>query len=85
MGVERVAQQRERVAPEMGHVSKQDWRDWYIMVHVTIFAAAVMGYAFLHPAASTFATACGTLTTVIGMYHWFTQRDDKVPDAGSTS
>lgn len=59
----------------------KDARDWYIMVHISLFGFGILAYAFLHPAASVFATACGTLTTVIGMYHWFTIKDDKIPDA----
>jgi uncharacterized membrane protein YccC len=66
-------------------MSKQDLRDWYIIVHISLFAGAVMAYAFKFPSPAVFATACGTLTTVIGMYHWFTQRDDKVPDACRSS
>lgn len=61
-------------------MNRQDWRDWYIVIHLSLFAASVMTYAFLHPAAAVFATACTTLTTVLGMYHWFTIKDDKVPD-----
>jgi hypothetical protein len=58
----------------------QDARDWYIMIHVSVFGFGILSYAFFHPSAGVFATACGTLTTVIGMYHWFTIRDDKTPD-----
>lgn len=60
----------------------KDWRDWYIMVHISIFGLGVLAYAFVNPNPTVFATSCGTLTTVIGMYHWFTIRDDKTPDAG---
>jgi hypothetical protein len=56
-------------------------RDWYIMVHVSLFGFAIIGYAYKNPSPGVFATACATLTTVIGMYHWFTIRDDKTPDA----
>lgn len=59
----------------------KDVRDWYIMVHISIFGLGILGYSFAHPNSAVFATACGTLTTVIGMYHWFTIRDDKTPDA----
>lgn len=62
-------------------MSKQDWRDWYIMIHVSAFGASIMAYTFLYHSPAVFCTACGALTTVLGMYHWFTQRDDKIPDA----
>lgn len=50
------------------------------MVHVAAFAGVIMAYAFIHPSATVFATATGGVTTLIGLYHWFTQRDDKIPD-----
>lgn len=47
-------------------------RDWYIMVHVSLFGFSVIGYAYCHPSPVVYGTACGTLTTILGMYHWFT-------------
>lgn len=66
-------------------MTKCDIRDWYIIVHISLFALLVMGYVFWHPSEGAFGTACGTLTTVISLYHWFTQRDDKTPDAPCSS
>lgn len=66
-------------------MGKQDLRDWYIMVHISIFGLGILAYVFVNPSPTAFATACGTLTTVIGMYHWFTIRDDKTPDAAVSS
>lgn len=62
-------------------MNAKDLRDWYIMVHVSLFGFAVVGYAYLNPSPVVYATTCGTLTTILGMYHWFTIRDDKTPDA----
>lgn len=62
-------------------MSKLDARDWYIMIHISIFGLLVMAYAFLHPSEGVFATACTAIPLVIGCYHWFTWRDDKTPDA----
>lgn len=61
-------------------MNKQDYRDWYVIIHISAFASAVMTYAFKYPSPAVFATACGTLTTVIGMYHWFVIKDDKEKD-----
>ena len=61
----------------------KDARDWYIMIHVSLFGFGILAYPFFHPGPAVYATACGTLTTVIGMYHWFTIQD-KVADASST-
>lgn len=56
-------------------------KDWYIMIHISLFGFGVLGYAFKFPSPAVFCTACGTLTTVIGMYHWFT----KVSNASSST
>jgi hypothetical protein len=64
---------------------QQDWRDWYIMIHISIFGLGLLAYVFKNPSVAAFGTMCGTLTTVIGMYHWFTIRDDKTPDAAVSS
>ena len=61
-------------------MNKQDWRDWFILLHLGAGSVSIMGYAYLHPTPGVFATACGTLTTALGLFHWFTQRDDKIPD-----
>jgi hypothetical protein len=59
----------------------KDARDWYIMIHISLFGFGILGYAYVNPSYGVFAIACGTLTTVMGMYHWFTMQDDKIQDA----
>ena len=62
-------------------MSKQDIRDWFILLHLGAGSVSIMTYAYLHPDVSTFVAACGALTTALGLFHWFMIHDSKVPDA----
>jgi hypothetical protein len=59
-----------------------DFRDFFILAHVN--AAGIVGtvYLFLHPTPEVFAAWCGLIATLVGCYHWFVVRDQKIPDAG---
>ena len=60
--------------------NKQDIRDWFIMAAIAAVGASIMTYAFIFHSEAVFATACGTITGELGLFHWFTVRDDKTPD-----
>lgn len=62
-------------------MNNADFRDWYIMVCITAFSGAATAYVFMHPSEASFVTACGTLTALVGLYHWFVIKDSKTPDA----
>lgn len=50
-------------------------RDVYIMLHLSAFGIAITTYMFMHPDSAVFATGCAALTTILGMYHWFTIKE----------
>ena len=60
----------------------QDVRDWFIMGCITAFSSALLAWVFVHPDTAGFAAVCGALPAMVGLYHWFTLRDSKTPDAG---
>lgn len=62
-------------------MTQQDVRDWYIMGHISAFAIAVLVYVYQHPSDGAFASACAAVGTLVGLYHWFTLKDSKEPDA----
>lgn len=60
-----------------------DARDWFVMILVAAIWIAGTVFLFLHHSQpAIFATWCGLCTTMGGLYHWLTLRDQKVPDAG---
>ena len=60
---------------------QQDIRDWYIMLHISSFAIATMMFVYTHPSEGNFASMCASIASILGLYHWFTLRDSKEPDA----
>ncbi len=66
-------------------MGQTDARDWFILLHLGAGSTSIMTYAYLHPDVATFATACGALTTALGLFHWFVVHDSKVPDARDPS
>jgi hypothetical protein len=55
--------------------------DWYIAVHVGIAELALLTLAFMHPDPVVIGAVCAAIPTILGLYHWFTVRDSKTPDA----
>jgi hypothetical protein len=62
-------------------MAKQDLRDWVIMGHVGLAVNVMLGFMFLHPDPTIVAAVCTAVPTILGLYHWFCQRDDKLADA----
>lgn len=58
-----------------------DIRDWFIIFHVNAAGIAGTVFIFYHPDTANFGIWAGLIGTVIGCYHWFTMRDQKVGDA----
>lgn len=56
-------------------------RDWFVLAHVNIGWAAATVFLFLYPTSGNFMTWAGVSTTIVGVYHWITMRDQKIPDA----
>lgn len=63
-------------------MNKQDVRDWFIMLHVGAAVNLIIFLMFKHPDPVTIGAGCTAVPTLLGLYHWFTQRDDKIPDNG---
>lgn len=42
---------------------------------------ALLTLAFLHPDPSLVAAVCAAVPTMLGLFHWFIIRDDKIKDA----
>lgn len=55
--------------------------DWFIMAHVGGALWWLLALAWKHPDPVIVGAVCGAVPTILGLYHWFTQRDDKIPDA----
>jgi hypothetical protein len=55
--------------------------DWYIALHVGIAELALLTLAFMHPQPEIVGAVCVALPAILGLYHWFTIRDAKTPDA----
>lgn len=55
--------------------------DWVILGLVNSILGVATIYLYLHPSDTNFLSWCGLVTTVTGVYHWISYRDDKVPDA----
>lgn len=58
-----------------------DFRDWFIIAHVGGALWLLIRLAFLHPDPVIVAAVCGAVPAILGLYHWFTVRDSKIPDA----
>ena len=57
-----------------------DVRDWFIMIAVAAATGALILLAFKHPDAAIVVAVCGAVPVMLGLYHWFTLRDDKQKD-----
>jgi hypothetical protein len=55
--------------------------DWFILLHVGGAVNALIILAFKHPDPIIVGTVCTAVPTMLGLYHWFTVRDSKTPDA----
>jgi hypothetical protein len=55
--------------------------DWFILLHVGGALWALIGLAYLHPDPIIVGAVCGAVPAILGLYHWFTVRDSKTPDA----
>lgn len=60
---------------------KLDARDWFILLAVGAAAGAFIALAFKHPDPVIVGAVCTAVPTILGLYHWFTVRDDKEKDA----
>lgn len=58
-----------------------DLADWIIIIHVNIALLALITLAFLHPTAAVVGAVCAAVPTILGTYHFFFVRDQKIPDA----
>lgn len=54
--------------------------DWYIAAHVGGSVAALLTLAFVHPDPAIVGAVCAAVPTILGLYHWFTVKDDKTAD-----
>lgn len=63
-------------------MAKQGLKDWVIMFHVGLAVDTIL-YLMVqyHDSAVVIGSGTGALPLILGLYHWFTQRDDKIPDA----
>jgi hypothetical protein len=55
--------------------------DWYIAAHVGLAELALLTLAFMHPDPTIVGAICMAIPAILGLYHWFTLRDAKTPDA----
>ena len=55
--------------------------DWFILLHVGGTVWLLLALAFMHPDPVTVGAVCTAVPAVLGLYHWFTVRDAKTPDA----
>lgn len=55
--------------------------DWFILLNVGGAVWALIALAWKHPDPVTVGAVCAAVPTILGLYHWFTFRDQKVPDA----
>jgi hypothetical protein len=62
-------------------VNKRDIRDWVIMVNLEVAVLAFIVLCFKHPDPVIVGAVCTAVPTILGLYHWFTVRDDKERDA----
>lgn len=52
------------------------------MFHVGLAVEALLVLCFLYPTNGILVgAAIGAIPTILGVFHWFTQRDDKIKDA----
>lgn len=63
----------------------QDYRDFAVLVLVTMGWVAATLFLFIHPSATNFATWAGFGATVGGVYHFLCVNDDKRVDAGNVA
>lgn len=50
------------------------------MLHVGAAVNLIIFLMFKHPDPIIVGSGCAAVPTLLGLYHWFTQRDDKIPD-----
>jgi uncharacterized membrane protein len=63
-------------------MARQELKDWVIMFHVGLAVEALLVLCFLYPTNGILVgAAIGAIPTILGVFHWFTQRDDKIKDA----
>jgi hypothetical protein len=62
-------------------MARQELKDWVIMFHVGLAVNALLVLAFMKPDPAIVAAVCTAVPTILGLYHWFCQRDDKIKDA----
>jgi hypothetical protein len=63
------------------HVARQELKDWVIMAQVVLAVESFIYLAFVHPDPIIVGAVCTAVPTILGLFHWFTQRDDKIKDA----
>jgi hypothetical protein len=63
-------------------VSKLDFRDWFILLHVNAVCDAIVWLMFKFHTDLIVGAGCAALPTILGLYHWFVLRDSKTADAG---
>lgn len=57
-----------------------DLQDWFIILLVAQVWIASTVYLFMHPELPLFVAWSGLCTTMGGIYHWLSIRDDKAED-----
>ncbi len=62
-------------------MNKRDVRDWVIMVNLEVAVLAFLVLVFKHPDPVIVGAVCTAVPAILGLYHWFTVRDDKERDA----
>ncbi len=65
----------------MKNNSTMDFADWVILIHVNMALLALLTLAFLHPQSAIVAAVCSAVPVMLGTYHFFFVRDQKIPDA----
>jgi hypothetical protein len=62
--------------------ARRDLKDWVIMLHVGLAVDTIL-YLIVryHDNAALVVAALPTLPAILGLYHMFSVRDDKIPDA----
>jgi hypothetical protein len=63
-------------------MARQELKDWVIMFHVGLAVDTILFLMWKHfDNAIVVGSGCTAVPTILGLYHWFTQRDDKIKDA----
>lgn len=63
-------------------MARQELKDWVIMLHVGLAVNTILYLMLKYPEnAIVVGSGMTAVPAILGIYHWFTQRDDKIKDA----